>query len=204
MEYRLRHKDESYRWVKSNGICLRDEKGTPSHFVISHNDITEQKKAEQKLNEINDRLEERVIERTAMLEEMNSALKILLKKREEDKKEISENIYSNYKSLVMPYLQKLKSSLAMQEQKYLIDILESNLIEIVSPFSKSLTNPMVNLTPTEVQIAGLVKNGLTNKEMAEILNKSNRAIAAHRENIRKKLGLINKKINLRAFLSTPK
>lgn len=84
----------------------------------------------------------------------------------------------------------------------MIDILELGLNNILSPFSKKLSDPMVSLTPTEIHIADLVRYGKSNKEISEILNSSTHTISRHRENIRKKLGLKNKKINLRSFLSS--
>ena len=71
---------------------------------------------------------------------------------------------------------------------------------MITPFSKKLSNSIISLTPTEIQVAGLVKDGKSNKEIAELLNKSIRAITSHRDNIRQKLGLKNKKINLRTYL----
>ena len=147
-------------------------------------------------------LEKKVQERTTNLEEMNSALTVLLKKRDDDKKEMEGKIFTNYKSLIAPFLQKLKSSLTKSDQQNLMNIVESNLKEFLQPFSQKLSDPMVNLTPTEIQIASMVKQGLSNKEMAQILNNSIRTITNHRQHIRKKLDLKNKKINLRSFLST--
>jgi DNA-binding CsgD family transcriptional regulator len=58
----------------------------------------------------------------------------------------------------------------------------------------------LNFTPTEIQIANLLRQGKTSKEIAEFINSSPKAVAFHRENIRKKLGLKNKKINLKSYL----
>ena len=107
---------------------------------------------------------------------------------------------SNVKELVEPYLIKLKNTGLDEKQNAYVSILESNLKEIISPFSQKLSSKYFNLTPTEIQVAGLVKEGRTAKEIAELLNKSIRAIEFHKNNIRKKLGLINKKANLRSHL----
>jgi DNA-binding CsgD family transcriptional regulator len=133
---------------------------------------------------------------------MNATLRILLKKREEDKNEIEEKIFANHKLILAPIIRNLKKSLTRENQNQMMDILESELKNIVSPFSKKLSDHMVNLTPMEIHIADLIKLGKTNKEIAEITNSSIHTISRHRENIRKKTGLKNKKVNLRSFLLT--
>ncbi len=134
------------------------------------------------------------------LEELNAALKVLLNKRQEDKEELEEDILSNVRTLIEPYIVKLKRPKLLQSQKTLLNILESNLNEIVSPFTRKLSSKYLNLTPTQIQVANLVKNGKTNKDISEILHVAGRTIAFHRENIRKKLGLTNKKTNLKTYL----
>ncbi len=165
-------------------------------------DITDRKKAEEALKKSHELLEKKVKERTSDLEEMNTALKVLLKKRDEDKNAMKANITFNYKTLVSPFFQKLKESLTTEEQKRFMAILESNLKKFLEPFSQKLSNPMVNLTPREIQIASMIRQGLSNKEIGQILNNSYRTITSHRNNIRKKLGLNNKKVNLRSYLSS--
>jgi PAS domain S-box-containing protein len=134
------------------------------------------------------------------LEEVNTALKVLLKQREEDKKELGEVVLSNIKELIDPYLDRLKKSRLTSMQKTMVDILESNLDNIVSPFISRLSSKYINLTPTEIRVANLVKEGRTNKEMAELLYLSKNTILFHRQNIRSKLGLKKTKTNLRSHL----
>ena len=134
------------------------------------------------------------------LEEVNTALKVLLKQREEDKKELSEIVLSNVQELVSPYLQKVISGRLDTRQRTLVRILETNLNNIISPFISRLTSRLVNLTPVEIRVSGLVKEGKTNKEIAELLLISKNTVLFHRHNIRNKLGLKNKKINLRSHL----
>lgn len=145
-------------------------------------------------------LEEKVKERTVNLEEMNNALTVLLKKRDEDKNKLEKNIFTNYKSLISPFLFKLKNSLTKKNQQILMEIIESNLKEFLLPFSQKLSDPMVNFTPAEIQIASFIKHGSTTKEIAQTLNCSPRTIDAHRDNIRTKLKIKKKNINLRSFL----
>ncbi|MFH1734940.1 MAG: response regulator [bacterium] len=162
---------------------------------------------QQKLKEAHDKLEKRVDERTRELriksenlEEMNTALKVLLKKREEDKNELEERVIYNVKELVMPFLEKIKASRLDNRQKTIVEILESNLNDIVSPFAKALSTRYLNLTPSEMQIANMIKHGKTTKEIADTLFLSTRTIESHRDGIRQKLGIKNKKANLRTHL----
>ncbi len=158
--------------------------------------ITERKQAEQALLE----REKELRIKTSNLGEANVALKVLLKKRDEDKIELEEKILLNLKELVIPYLEKLKKSRLDEQQMAYLSILESNLNDIVLPFSHKLSSKFLNFTPTEIQVANLLRHGKTNKEISELLNSSFRTVAFHRENIRKKLGLTNKKINLKSYL----
>ena len=159
-------------------------------------EIDERKRAEKKLRK-------REIELKAQshhLEEVITALKVLLKQREDDKKELGDNVLSNVKELVSPYLERLKNSRLNTHQKTLIDILDSNLSNMISPFISKLSSRYFNLTPMEVRVANLVKEGKTNKEISGILYISKNTVLFHRYNIRRKLGLKNKKINLRSHL----
>lgn len=137
---------------------------------------------------------------TKNLEELNTALKVLLDKRDKDKIEIEEKVLLNVKNLVEPYLVKLKKVSSGRSQKEMINILESNLNAIISSFSRRLSSRYLNFSPSEIQIANFVKQGKTNKEIAEILHVTSRTVAFHRENIRRKLGLTNKKTNLKTYL----
>jgi PAS domain S-box-containing protein len=134
------------------------------------------------------------------LEESNTALKVLLKQRENDKKVLEENILSNIKNLIMPYILKMKKSKPKSEELSDLNIVELNLKEIVSPFSVQLTSKYLALTPKEIQIANLIKEGYQDKDIAEMLNLSLDTIKSHRQNIRKKLGIYGNRTNLRTHL----
>ena len=139
-------------------------------------------------------------EREASLEEANIALTLMLKKEHELKTKLEGNILSNLKELVLPYVEKLKKTHLDRRHKNYIDIMESNLNKIVSPFSRELSSRFLGLTPTEIQVADLIRHGKNTKETAEMLNLSDRTIEFHRANIRKKIGLKDRKISLRSYL----
>ena len=159
-------------------------------------EIQNRKQAERKLRERENELEIK----TENLNEINTALKVLLKTRDEDKIELEERVLYNVKELIMPYLAKLKNSGLEERQKVFFEILESNLKDIISPFSRRMTSTFLRLTPKELQIANLVKQGKTSKDIAAIIGISSRTVETHRKNLRDKIGIGNKKANLRTYL----
>jgi len=159
-------------------------------------DISEQKLTEQELREREKALEMQ----TNNLEEANTALRVLLQRRDEDRAELEEKVLFNVRQLIEPYMEKLNKSELNERQKAHLSVLKTNLKEIVEPFSRRLSHTYLKLTPTEIQVANLIRQGKTTKEIAELLNLSSRTIESHRKNIRKKMGLKDKKENLRTHL----
>ena len=149
---------------------------------------------------MHDALEEKVKERTQGLEETNIAMKVLLKKREDDKRDLEKQMLANIREIIQPYIARLKATPMKERQRVLLEIIESNLEDIASPFMRGLSDSLHKLTPSEIQVINLIKQDKTTKEMAEFLNVSARTVEFHRDNIRKKLGIKNKKINLRSYL----
>jgi DNA-binding CsgD family transcriptional regulator len=127
-------------------------------------------------------------------------LNVLLTKREKDKKDLEENIVSNINKMVFPFLDKIDKSKLDSRQKALCETVRANLAEITSAFSNRLSSSYIGLTPTEIQVAALIKQGFKTKEIADCLNLSYKTIESHRENIREKIGIKKKKVNLRTFL----
>jgi PAS domain S-box-containing protein len=161
-------------------------------------EISNRKKAEKALKQKGRELEAKTIG----LEEANTALKVLLKQREDDKIELEEKVLLNVRELVFPYLEKLKMKKLGEKQRAYIGIIESNLNDIVSPFVHGLSSKLIKLSPTELQVTNLIKQGNTTKEIAEIMNLASSTIDFHRNNIRKKMGIKNKRINLNTYLSS--
>ena len=164
-----------------------------SKSVASFTDITEIRDAE-----------EDVKRKSQKLEDLNTTLTVLLNKRAEDLAEIEHKILSNLKELVIPYVGMMKNSKMDAKCLSYISLIESNLKNIVAPFTNKLSSQYVNLTPKEIQIANFIKEGKTSKEIAQILNLSKSAIDVHRYRLRRKVGLNKKKTNLRNHLTAIK
>jgi PAS domain S-box-containing protein len=159
-------------------------------------DITERKQNEENLRQ----REEELYIKSQNLEEMNTALKVLLKQREEDRIQIEENVLTNMKTSILPYIEKLKKGSLTKHHKTCLKMLEGQMKEIISPFLRTISQSSFDLTPQELRVADLVKNGNTTKEIAGILRISIKTVDYHRDNLRRKLGIKNNKTNLRSFL----
>jgi DNA-binding NarL/FixJ family response regulator len=136
------------------------------------------------------------------LEEANTALKVLLQHRDEDKTTLEDQVLVNIRKLVLPYIENLKHLHLNEKQMVQVIIIEENVREIISPFLRRMTSTYLDLTPREIEVANLVKEGKTTKEMTDILNVSATAVDFHRKNLRAKFGIKSKKTNLMAFLSS--
>lgn len=190
-----------------------DQEGNLIEVISIARDITRRRKMEVDLEKARDLLEQRVKERTEELkqvnealyektfnlQEVNTALKVLLERREKDKDDLGEKVLLNVKELLIPYVSKLKNGPLTENQKNYVELMESGLEEIISSFARRLTSRYMNITPRELQVANLVKDGKTSKEIAEVLSTTERTVVAHRTNLRKKLRL-EKKSNLRTYL----
>ena len=144
--------------------------------------------------------EEELKVQSRSLEEANIALKVLLKQMEEKKRGDQENVLSNLRQLVLPYIERLKRSGLGSEERAIVNTLESNLNNITSPLVQRLSSTALGLTPMEIRVAHLVREGLRNKEISELLGVSLNTVSSHRHKIRSKLGLRNEGANLRSYL----
>lgn len=188
------------RWNEVSIHPLFDEDGKVGYIAIFTHDITAFKKIEEEITASRNDLEKKILKRTTELEEVNTALRVLVKSRDTNVKELEDRIIFNINELILPNLEELGKNNTTKRQKALINILGNNLDEITSQFIAGAEGRYLKLTPTEMKVANLVKQGKTNKEIAELHNLSPRTIESHRERIRRKIGIKNKKINLRSYL----
>ncbi len=190
------HKDGHTAPIEVNGAPIFDGDGRLSGWCGFDKDITQREFAKKALQERETDLKNKAYD----LQEANTALKVMLKHVEEDRKELEEKVLANVKQLVEPYIEELTKSGLNSIQETYIGILQSNLNEVTSPFTRKLSSKYVKLTPAEIRVANLVKRGKITKEIAELLKISPKTISVHRENIRKKLGINKKRENLRSHL----
>jgi DNA-binding CsgD family transcriptional regulator len=192
-EYPL-HEPETERWCRMRAVPL--EGFGALRVVLSHEDITEERRASAALP---------VLERELRLQQGNfetvsTALNVLLRRREEDKTELEERVLSNVRELINPYVEKLKKTSLNEEQRQYLAIIQANLEGVIAPYVHHLSSKFFGLTSREINVANLILEGRGTKEIADVLCISPNAVEFHRKNIRKKLGIRNKRVSLRSRL----
>jgi len=195
-EVEIFRKDRSKFWASINLHTVCDAKGALLYFEGTNIDITERKLFQLELE--NTKKE---------LENMNTALRVMLKQMDKEKDDMEQNIILNIKSSVFPFLGNLKTSGLTKDQMTCCSEIEHCLNDITSSFIKDikeLSSKNTALSSTELQIASLIKEGKPSKEIAKILNISVYTVTSHRYHIRKKIGLNGRDKNLKAYLNTLK
>jgi len=165
-------------------------------FQAIYYDITERRRMVEALR----KREEELAAESLLLAETNTALRVILNRRDEDIREMEKKIVANVEKSVLPYLGEIRKHSPTPATLNYLDIAESNLRQIISPFLTNLAARFSAFTPREIAIANLIKDDMSSKEIAETLNISARSVEFHRNNIRRKLGLAHKANNLRSFL----
>ncbi|MBW2619216.1 MAG: PAS domain S-box protein, partial [Deltaproteobacteria bacterium] len=197
-EYKIIDSQGNERWILQSNKGVFDKQGNILAIEGLCVNITKRKLAEQSLCE----KKRELINQAKRLDEVNTALKVLLAHREQEKLDQEKDILATFTRLVFPSLDKLKESQVSDYQQAHLAIIESNLVSICSPFAARLSSPDVNLTPAELQVADMIRQGKSSKEIAKLLYLSINTIRFHRQGIRVKLGIARKKVNLRSYLQS--
>ncbi len=147
------------------------------------------------------RKQKQLIEQCAReVHETNQNLKILMNTVDEEKNKNTEAAFTAIRREIVPLVEKLKETNPTDEQSYYLEKIEKRLSSMLDSFPYKLALRFSCLTPREVSVAVAVRNGLSTKEIAALHHMAVRTVEVHRENVRKKLGLKNKNINLRSYL----
>jgi len=178
-------------WAKAKGI--RNSIGKVVGAIESVRNITEFKKNEESLR----RAQSLLTNQKVALEQKNIDLKDILAQVEAEKKRVQGQVLSNVETVLLPLMDKLK--LRDGSEKY-VSILKEGLNDLVSPFGRKISDKKYRLTSREIEVCNMIKNGLTGKEISDLLGLSFQTVEMHRKNIRRKLGISNKNVNMETFL----
>ena len=179
------------------GPFLKEERALLDAVAEQIGTIATRISADLELQETNRQL---TLERKA-LQESNNALRIVLARIEQEKQEIHRDIKMNVEKILMPILHALALQLPPAQIRY-VEMLQTNLEEITSPFISQLSRSYHSMTPTEIAICNMIRNGMHTKEIAEARGVAEATINRHREKIRRKLKITNQDVNLATFLQS--
>ena len=179
------------------GPFLKEERALIDALADQIGIIATRISAEEELQESNKQLS---LERKA-LQESNAALRTVLKRIEEEKHEIYRSLKTNVEKIIMPIIHALDLQLPQTQRKY-VEMMKASLEEITSPFISQLSNSYHSLTPIEITVCNMIRNGLRTKEIAQMRGVSNATVNRHRENIRRKLKITNRDVNLATYLQS--
>lgn len=145
--------------------------------------------------------EQALLEREHELEEANVALRVLLSNIQTSRQDFEIQILRQISGLIQPHILRLRQALGNREpDRYYLDLIDNNLQKVTSSFANRLVTALEVLTPTEAEIAQMVMNGQTTKNIARTLSREPSTVDFHRNNIRRKLGIEGRRVNLRSYL----
>jgi len=147
-------------------------------------------------------IEKELIKKSKYLEQANLALRSMLDHRDAEQRAIKENIFLNIKQYILPYIEEIKKQNPKDETLIAINLIQTSINQLMSPASKTLFSKYADLTPMEVKVADLVKQGMRTKEIGEYLNVAPGSVSIDRNSIRKKFNLCNSKTNLQVYLNS--
>ncbi len=193
MDYPCHSPDEG-RWFYMR--VTRAAGPGPLRIVVSHENITALKLAEERLRES----EKKLYQERQKLEDANTTLKVLLRQREKDQRQMETDILDNVRQLVVPLIERLGRLPLPPRAQTILASMDTRLTELTRPFLRRLSAVEAVLTPQEIEVAALIREGRSSKEIADLMNLSLTTINFHRRNLRRKLNLRNSNTNLRTYL----
>jgi PAS domain S-box-containing protein len=184
----------------STGIYLNNiVPGVENDLVVyiwgSSIEITDLYKTQERLKSS---LEELAREKKA-LRQKSIALKEVIAQVEAEKKELTDRIIANLEQVIFPSLERIRLNKGKEEY---IEQHRRALEKLVSSFGLTVADNRIKLTPREIEVCSFVRNGLANKEIAQLLRISLHTVEKHRRTAREKLGLAHKGVNLRTYLNS--
>ncbi|MFH1686526.1 MAG: PAS domain-containing protein [bacterium] len=212
-DFRYYGPNNQVRYGHIKGVVLVDNHGQPFRAHGTGQDITERKLTDKPLTRARELLEQRVEERTRelaatneqlqmerqTLHRKNVALQEVLGQIESGKRDLALQIQLNVDRIALPLITALEGRVD-ECYRHHLGLLRNCLEELTAPFVDRLERTCAELAPRELEICHMVKNGFDCKQIAATSNTSVQTVLKQRKQIRKKLGIAKKRINLSSFL----
>ncbi len=147
-------------------------------------------------------LQELLRQEKSQRRELYITLRNLMKAFENEKKGLEGGISHKIETVLLPAIEKVRTEVNTEIRNSYLYIMREQLIHLTKGFSRELEGRFLKLTRSEIRICQLIQEGHSSKEIANLMNVSFETVQVHRRNIRQKLGLRGRKVNLYNLLSS--
>lgn len=189
---------KKYVWIHAIAVAVRNKNNQPTHINGIFVDVNEKQKAQLEIR----RKEQNLQLKNEKLRQLNTTLNTLLEKRDKDRLELEQSMTCNIKEMVLPYIGQIRNASSAAKRNRLLDVVETALNDVSSRFMHSLSAAQLGLTPAEMKVATFARQGKSTKEIAALMGSSEKTVKNQRLAIRKKIGISNRKVNLRTYLQS--
>jgi FixJ family two-component response regulator len=152
--------------------------------------------------EVRRRAEEMLSSERAQVEDMTTALKKVISTVDQDKQEIKNGLATSIEDEILPALARMAKEPSRRIRETYRKIIQDMLVDLTDGSQRELDADLIQLTPTELEVCQYIKANRSTTEIADVMNLSFETIQTHRKHIRKKLGLVNKRVSLQSFLKS--
>ncbi|MGE4555528.1 MAG: DNA-binding response regulator [Desulfovibrionaceae bacterium] len=148
------------------------------------------------------RAEEMLSSERAQVEDMTTALKKVISTVDQDKQEIKDSLAARIEDEILPALARMAKEPSRRIRETYRKVILDMLVGLTDGARRELDSDLLQLTPTELDVCQYIKANRSTSEIADLMNLSFETIQTHRKHIRKKLGLVNRRISLQSFLKS--
>ncbi len=145
---------------------------------------------------------QKLLRKTAAIEARNRDLQALLQKSGEDQMRLGENARRNVQTLLKPLVVMMARDAGSTEQREWIDGLNDRIDDLAHDLLPRFDLGSYRLTPREIRIARMIRDGARSQTIARQLGLSVRTVESFRSRLRVKLGIQGQPRNLRTVLLT--
>jgi PAS domain S-box-containing protein len=190
-------KNGGRRNIETSISLMKDSQGNATGFRGILRDVTEHKRAETAIR----KREAELAKLNKQLIETNRALSVLAKNLDITQKESEKRVVNRIRSYIIPIIEKLRQDKNIERYRADFDLLTSYIKDLTSELADDIKIALA-LSTTELRVASLIRNGMSNHEIAKHLYITLSTVKTHRRNIRRKLDLHNSGINLKAYMKS--
>lgn len=145
-------------------------------------------------------LQERLRLEKQQVEEMNVTLRNVMKSVDHDRKEFEHNLARRIRSHLLPAIDRVAGEPSEGIRASYLDLVREQLIGLTSGSASEIDADLLKLSKTEIRICQFIQAGCSTKDICDAMNLAFETVQTHRKNIRRKLGLRGKNVNLHSYL----